>query len=230
MAQIVLDRPRILAIVGELVSAAMPQNVAGDQERNTQVPGAASASPRALLADRRHRSLGCGLHDDDSNARRHERWIVRNVVLVAEQELQGVRSRLKRNLRLGLAGAEVEVIEIVGNGLIERRQLRVDEQVVMTRIVMLQAGGRNSHAAQAEADGHLGRQLRAVREPDEMHPSSFWRGCRTAGSGLLRPAYAARDEGGKGQRYEGRAPVGRNDLSPMGLHADISLSCGRFAL
>jgi len=70
-------------------------------------------------------------------------------------------SRLERNLRLGLAGAEVKVIEIVGNGLIERRQLRVDEQVVMTRIVMLQAGGRNSHAAQAEADGHLGRQLRA---------------------------------------------------------------------
>ena len=66
---------------------------------------------------------------------------MRNVVLVAEQELQGVRSRLERDLRLGLAGAEVEMIEIVGNGLIERRQLRVDEQVVMTRIVMLQAGG-----------------------------------------------------------------------------------------
>jgi hypothetical protein len=61
-----------------------------------------------------------------------------------------------------------------------------------------------------------------VREPDEMHPSSFGRGCRTAGSGLLRPAHAARDEGGKDQRYEGRAAVGRNDLSPMGLHTDIS--------
>ena len=105
MPQIVVDRSRILAVVGQLVPAAMPQDVARDQERDTQVPGAASASPRALLADRRHRSLGCGLHDDDSNARRHERWIVRNVVLVAEQELQGVRSRLKRNLRLGLAGA-----------------------------------------------------------------------------------------------------------------------------
>ena len=34
---------------------------------------------------------------------------MRNVVLVAEQELQSVRSRFERNLRLGLAGTEVEV-------------------------------------------------------------------------------------------------------------------------
>ena len=134
MAQIVLDRPRILAIVGELVSAAMPQNVAGDQERNTQVPGAASASSRALLAHRRRRSLGCGLHDQDLNARRHERRIMRNVVLVAEEELQGVRSRLERYLRLGLTGTKVEMIEVVGNGLIERWQRGINQQVVMTRI------------------------------------------------------------------------------------------------
>ena len=34
MAQVVLDRPRILAIVGELVPAAMPQHVAGNQDGN----------------------------------------------------------------------------------------------------------------------------------------------------------------------------------------------------
>ena len=41
MAQVVLDRPRILAIVGELVPAAMPQHVAGNQERKfRRLPGA----------------------------------------------------------------------------------------------------------------------------------------------------------------------------------------------
>ena len=40
MAQVVLDRPRILAIVGELVPAAMPQHVAGNQEREfRRLPG-----------------------------------------------------------------------------------------------------------------------------------------------------------------------------------------------
>ena len=38
MAQVVLDRPRILAIVGELVPAAMPQHVAGNQEREFRRP------------------------------------------------------------------------------------------------------------------------------------------------------------------------------------------------
>src|SRR5262245_49753020 len=96
--------------------------------------GAVSASS-ALLAHLLRCPLGSGLHDQDLNARRHERRIMRNVVLVAEEELQGVRSRLKRNLRLGLAGTEVEMIEVVGNGPIERRQLGVDQQVVMTRIL-----------------------------------------------------------------------------------------------
>ncbi len=40
MAQVVLDRPRILAIVGELVPAAMPQRVAGNQEREFRRPPA----------------------------------------------------------------------------------------------------------------------------------------------------------------------------------------------
>ena len=38
MAQVVLDRPRILAIIGELVPAAMPQHVAGNQEQEFSPP------------------------------------------------------------------------------------------------------------------------------------------------------------------------------------------------
>ena len=52
---------------------------------------------------------------------------VRNVVLVAHDQLQRVLARLERNLRFGLAGAEMQMIEVVGNRLVERRQLGVDQ-------------------------------------------------------------------------------------------------------
>ena len=87
-----------------------------------------------------------------------DRRIVRDVILVAQQQLQGVRSRFERDLGLGLAGAEVEVIEVVGNGLVQRRQLGVDQQVVMARVRAIRAGGCHSHLAQTETDGRLGRE------------------------------------------------------------------------
>jgi hypothetical protein len=37
------------------------------------------------------------------------------------------------------------MVEIVGNGTIEARKLRVNQQVVMTRIRAIQAGGRHTH-------------------------------------------------------------------------------------
>ena len=49
------------------------------------------------------------------NARRHHRRCVRYVVLVAEQELQGVLARLERDFGFGLPGAKVQMLEIVRN-------------------------------------------------------------------------------------------------------------------
>jgi len=102
---------------------------------------------------------------------------MRDVILVPQQQLQRVRSRLERDLGLGLAGAEVEVIEVVGNRLVERRQLGVDQQVVMSRIGAIRAGGRDAHFAQAESDGRLGRNGCAVLEVGEIDlgPRRRWR-------------------------------------------------------
>ena len=44
-----------------------------------------------------------------------------NVVLVAEQKLQRVRPRREGHFGLGLARTEVQVIEIVRDGLIQGR-------------------------------------------------------------------------------------------------------------
>jgi hypothetical protein len=68
-----------------------------------------------------------------------------------------VRSRFERNVRLRLAGTEVEVIEIVWNRLIEGWQLGINQQVVMTRIDAIWASGRDPHLMQTEADVYLCR-------------------------------------------------------------------------
>ena len=57
-----------------------------------------------------------------------------NVILVPQKQLQCVCSRFQGDFRLRLAGTKVQMIEVVGNGLIERWQLGVDQQMVMSRI------------------------------------------------------------------------------------------------
>jgi hypothetical protein len=78
-----------------------------------------------------------------------------NVILVPQEQLQCVRSWFQGDLRLGLAGSKVQMIEVVRNGLIERWQLGVDQQVVMTGIRAIGAGRCDPHLAQAKADSHL---------------------------------------------------------------------------
>ena len=43
-----------------------------------------------------------------------------------------MRTGLQCHLCFGLPGAEVQMIEVIGNGLIERGQFSVYQQVVMT--------------------------------------------------------------------------------------------------
>ena len=57
---------------------------------------------------------------------------MRNVILVAHEELQRVLASFERQLCLGLAGTEMQMVEIVGYGLIEGGQLGVDQEVVVT--------------------------------------------------------------------------------------------------
>ena len=56
---------------------------------------------------------------------------MRNMILVSHEQLKRVLAVLERNLGLGLAAAEVKVIEVIRDRLIERRQLGVDQQVMM---------------------------------------------------------------------------------------------------
>ena len=80
---------------------------------------------------------------------------MRHVILVAEHELQGVLAGRQRDLGFGLAGAEMQMLEVVRDFGIERRRRRVDDQVMMARIGAIGTCRRDAHAAQAEMDRRL---------------------------------------------------------------------------
>ena len=78
-----------------------------------------------------------------------------DVIFVAEEKLERMLSERKRNLRLGLSRAKMQVIEIIWNGLIKRRQWDVHHQVMVAGIGFFDTGRRHPHVDEAKTDGRL---------------------------------------------------------------------------
>ena len=57
---------------------------------------------------------------------------MRHMVLVAEHELQGVLARRQGDIGFSLAGAEMQMLKVVGYFGVEWGRRRVDDQVMMT--------------------------------------------------------------------------------------------------
>ena len=110
--------------------------------------------------------------------------IMRNVSGVAEQDLQRVFAGRQRDRRLCLAGAVMQVIFVVRDRLVERRQVGVDQQMEMPAVGFGDAGGRDAHPRQPEMNGRGGRDRRAVLEIDEI-------GLRAGRRWRSAPAYPA---------------------------------------
>jgi len=90
------------------------------------------------------------------------------MILVPQQQLQRMRAGTQGELGLGLASAEMQVIEIVGDRLVERRQADIDQKVMMPGIRFVDPSGRDAHLAQAELDQKLGWDCLAVLEINEI--------------------------------------------------------------
>ena len=76
----------------------------------------------------------------------------------------------------------MQMIEVVGNGLIERWKLGIDQQMVMTRILAIGACRRDTHVPQAEEELQLRGNGRSVPEIDEIDLGSLTRRRRTSRS------------------------------------------------
>ena len=99
--------------------------------------------------------------------------------------------------RLGLALAEMQVVLVGGQRLGEiRRRIRVDDEMVMARVVGLDAGGRDAHALEAEDDGDRAFDLRAILGRDDVDLRADGRGfarIRDAGQGQQRGGERSED-------------------------------------
>jgi len=104
----------------------------------------------------------------DGDRRRIDRGLVRNMVEIAEQELKSMSAGRQRDRRLGLAGAEMQMIGVVWNRLVERRQRRIDQKMVVPGIGSVDAGRRNAHADQPKSYRQRLRDLSAVAGIDEI--------------------------------------------------------------
>jgi hypothetical protein len=106
---------------------------------------------------------GQRLLHSDRDALRRDRWVVRNVEVVAEQELQRVPAGLEVDRHLGLTAAEVPVVRILRDRHVGRGHRCVDDQVVVARHRLIDTRGRNAHAPEPERHGDGARHERTVR-------------------------------------------------------------------
>ena len=90
----------------------------------------------------------------DGDDRRHDRRIKGNMRPMAEHELQRVLTRRQRHNGFGLPAAEMDVLGVGGDRLLQflGRERRVDDEMVMAGLGLLDASRRYPHAGQAKLD------------------------------------------------------------------------------
>jgi hypothetical protein len=85
-----------------------------------------------------------------------------DVIFVTEEKLERVLSEWKRDLCLGLSRAKMQVIKIIWNGLIERREWGVHHQMMVAGIGFFNTGRCYPHVDQAKAYGQLPRYVGSI--------------------------------------------------------------------
>src|SRR5689334_1868199 len=86
----------------------------------------------------------------------------------------------QRHARFGLPGAEMQVVFVVRDRLIQRGQLGIDKQMVMSRVRLVDASGGDAHLFESEPDREGGRHICAVVRRDDVDARA--RGRRMAGA------------------------------------------------
>ena len=78
--------------------------------------------------------------------------IMRDVLVIAQQQLKRVVPEWKGNLGFRLPRPEMQVIEVVGYPLVQRRQRGVNQKVMVTRIGLFHPRWGDAHVMQAKMD------------------------------------------------------------------------------
>src|SRR5947208_3200891 len=116
------------------------------------------------------------------------------------------------------------MVEVVGYRLIERRQVGIDQQVVMSRIRVIDAGRRYTHVAQSEIEFQLRLNSRTILEIYEIDLRSGGRRSEPTGALGARNAHTANCNSREQQRRQNRKlAMGRYD-SVENTHEDFRCS------
>ncbi len=110
---------------------------------------------------------------------------MRNVPLISQYQLKGMLPGGQAHVSLSLAGAKMQVREVAWNRLIQRRQLGIDQQMVMSGILSIGARGCYSHTAKPKMNDRLGRQRVAVLDVNEINGGPRRGRCGPTASGGL---------------------------------------------
>jgi len=81
--------------------------------------------------------------------------VVRYMVGVAEEQLKRVLAQRKVNCCFGLARSEMQMIEVIRYRLIQRRQLGVDQEMVVAGVGLFDARRRHAHVGKTKMNGRL---------------------------------------------------------------------------
>ena len=107
------------------------------------------------------------------------------MVLIRKYELQRMSAKRERNFSFSLTGAKVQMIEIIWYRFIERREIGIDQQVMMSGVEFFKARGRDAHSNQSKTDDWCGNDIRVLRGINEVHFRSRRRGVTASYSGML---------------------------------------------
>ena len=103
---------------------------------------------------------------------------MRHMVRIAEEELKRVSTGGKRDRCFRLSRSEMQMIEVVRDRLVQRRQLGVDQKVVVAGVSPVDPRRCYPHIDKAKANGRILRKNRAILQPHETE-LGVTRRCRT---------------------------------------------------
>jgi len=106
--------------------------------------------------------------------------------VIREQKSQRMLAGLERNLRRCAAITEVHMIGISRNRQPQIGKIRVDQQVMVTRIGLVVARFDDGHALDPKLDVYRVRSRVSIRGGYEKYPSALRRGGAREGRGTLR--------------------------------------------
>lgn len=123
-------------------------------------------------------------------------------------------ARRQRDLGLGLPAAEMDVVEIARDRLVERRQIGVDQQMMVAGIASGLPGGSDLHAADCEANDELAGDAVIIGEADEAELGDC-RGRAALHRARLGRCLAGRKSHGKGTSQSRRYQDGDEARHPQ---------------